>query len=81
MGLATSLNIRPLGLAIMPDQRNMGQANMSNLKYLGLTIYLTQGKHRSENGVRPKTFFLELIFQQPQNLNNSFLKNNNSLIP
>jgi hypothetical protein len=58
-----------------------GSGERARFKILRFDNILTEGKQRSENGVRPKTLFLELIFQQPQNLNNSFLNNNNSLIP
>jgi hypothetical protein len=36
--------------------------NVLDPKFLGLTINLTQDKHGSRNGVRPKKLFFELIF-------------------
>jgi len=43
MGLTTLIDSRPLGLEIMPDPIKHGQGNVSDPKYLSLTIYLTQG--------------------------------------
>jgi len=49
---------------------------MSNLKYLGLTINITQVKHETENYVRPKTLLIFPLYLDRCFCNPRFYKKN-----
>jgi hypothetical protein len=62
MGLTTSIDTKYFDLTIMSDQKKNGFGELASSKYSSLTINLTQGKHVSGNGERPKILLLKLIF-------------------
>jgi len=59
IGLETLIDTGPWVWQSCQTQENIGLANVSNPKYLGLMINLTQCKHGSQNDVRPKTLWFK----------------------